>query len=194
MPEINFLFRFRDLIAPTLSEHKKIIDDKGECWWGWWKRPSEGARLEIWDALEKIASKKEPVPVGLFDSGSGKVFKAYVTAVKHPVIRDDETVDCTTNGDADCSGSPGGPCGFAGYRDWEIPNVKLLQSIVDYSVFSASSSVPGATRASGYWSSTTGANFAFGPNFAWSVAFNFGVVSFASKLTLDFARAVRPCS
>lgn len=35
--------------------------------------------------------------------------------------RDDVTVDCTTHGEADCVAGPGGPCGFAGHRDWRLP-------------------------------------------------------------------------
>jgi len=34
--------------------------------------------------------------------------------------RDDVSVDCSANGDADCAGV-GGPCGFAGHRDWRLP-------------------------------------------------------------------------
>src|SRR3972149_5638453 len=79
--------------------------------------------------------------------------------------QNDETVDCSTNGDADCAGV-GGACGFAGFRDWCIANVKKLQSIVNYSVFTPASSVPGLTAASGYLSSTTLAGFPIG---AWLV-------------------------
>ena len=42
------------------------------------------------------------------------------------------------------------PC-FAGHCDWRMPNVKELQSIVDYSKTNPASSVPGATAADGYW-------------------------------------------
>ena len=60
--------------------------------------------------------------------------------------QNDETVDCSTNGDADCGGV-GGLCGFAGFRDWCIPNVKKLQSIVDYGTFNMAidPSLPGST-------------------------------------------------
>ena len=101
-----------------------------------------------------------------------------------------ETTPCTT--DADCTGIGNGLCGLAGYGDWCIPNVKVLQSIVNYNVFNPSSSVPGATRASNYWSSTT---FADGPNDAWGVSFGSGGFVFgALKSNSFFARAVRPCS
>jgi hypothetical protein len=48
---IDFLFRFRDLVAPTIEEHRKIIEEHGTCWWGWWKRPSEDSRQPVWTEL-----------------------------------------------------------------------------------------------------------------------------------------------
>ena len=54
----------------------------------------------------------------------------------------DENISCTT--DEDCTSIGNELCGLAGYRDWMIPNVKILQSIVDYSADDPSSSVPGA--------------------------------------------------
>src|SRR5690348_17225050 len=83
-PPIQYLFRFRDLVAPTVEEHKKIISQQRSCWWGWWKRPSEDNRLEVWQALAESASSKAPVPVGLFHSGEGKVYRAWVTEVIKP--------------------------------------------------------------------------------------------------------------
>ncbi|MGH7799939.1 MAG: DUF1566 domain-containing protein [Thermodesulfobacteriota bacterium] len=95
------------------------------------------------------------------------------------------------------NGGPGGSCGFAGFRDWCIPNVKKLQSIVDYSTCvgcnggTAASSVPGLTASSIYWSATTNAGSSIG---AWVVNFFSGNVNNSIKTGFVSARAVRPCS
>ena len=97
-PSIRFLFRFRDLVGSTLVEHRKVIDRHGRCWWGWWKRPTEDDRIEVWGALAAEASVSNPQPVGLFDLGSGQVFLAYVQQVippkggagGHPRVPDEE--------------------------------------------------------------------------------------------------------
>lgn len=82
--EIRFLFRFRDLVANTLVEHKKIIENKGSCWWGWWKRPSESYRESVWTELSEAVRAHTEVPVGLFDSGTGQVHIAWITGVIQP--------------------------------------------------------------------------------------------------------------
>ena len=92
MPDINYVFRFRDLVAPTIAEHKKIISSRGSCWWGWWKRPSEDSRMDAWARLEKEASLASPIPIALFDSGSGRVFKALVVAVVAPTEGAENTI------------------------------------------------------------------------------------------------------
>src|SRR3990172_4068415 len=73
----------------------------------------------------------------------------------------DETTPCATN--RDCAGIGNGKCGHAGHRDWCIPNVKKLQSIVDYGTFNPASSFPGETAA-GYWSATTNAGATYNPS------------------------------
>jgi hypothetical protein len=84
MSEIRFLFRYRDLVAATIDEHRRVISERGWCWWGWWKRPSEDSRSDIWDDLERHTGSGQTVEVGLFDSGSGLVYRALVTNVIKP--------------------------------------------------------------------------------------------------------------
>src|SRR5712692_5802639 len=87
------------------------------------------------------------------------------------------------------------PC-FAGHCDWRVPNVKELQSIVDYGqigpaidpTFPGPTVAPGFTVTSFYWSSTS---FANGPLYAWLVGFNFGLVDFSGKNNTVHGRAVR---
>jgi len=82
--EIQFLFRFRDLVADTLSEHERLIADQGSCWWGWWKRPSESYREAAWQTLREALRSQGEVPVGLFDSGTGRVHVAWISDVIVP--------------------------------------------------------------------------------------------------------------
>src|SRR5262245_37989602 len=88
-PVIRFLFRYRDLVAPTLEEHHKIIEKHNACWWGWWKRPTEDARADVWDALAQEIAASGSAAVGLFDSGSASddaaVRRAKITAVIPPM-------------------------------------------------------------------------------------------------------------
>jgi 3',5'-cyclic AMP phosphodiesterase CpdA len=82
--EIRFLFRFRDLIADTIEEHYKVFAEKQSVWWGWWKRPTEDARMDIWAKLQEQASPGRPTKVGLFHSGTGFVYAAWVSEVIPP--------------------------------------------------------------------------------------------------------------
>ncbi|MBY5438547.1 metallophosphoesterase family protein [Rhizobium leguminosarum] len=91
MTDTQFVFRFRDLVATTIEEHEKIIKKDGTVWWGWWKRPSEDARADVWDQLSK-AAQAAPIKVILFDSGSGKTYEAVVVEVIAPVGDAEETV------------------------------------------------------------------------------------------------------
>ena len=71
-------------MAETILEHKAVIADKGCCWWGWWKRPLENARIDAWRQLQDAASLDKPAVVGLFDSGTGSVYRAEVIGVILP--------------------------------------------------------------------------------------------------------------
>lgn len=81
--DLRFLFRFRDLVAETIARHREVIDERGSVWWGWWKRPSEDNRADVWNAL-KAASPSNPISVGLFDSGRHFVYRAKVIGVIPP--------------------------------------------------------------------------------------------------------------
>lgn len=78
---------------------------------------------------------------------------------------------------------------FAGHDDWRLPNVRELQSIVDYGRWDpAINPVFGALSRS-YWSSSTYARY---PGIAWYVSFHVGVVaSDGDKVYLSHVRAVR---
>ncbi|MGH9195448.1 MAG: DUF1566 domain-containing protein [Acidimicrobiia bacterium] len=116
-----------------------------------------------------------------------EAFAEHVFALKN-MCQNDETVDCSVNGNADCA-LVGGKCGFAGKRDWRVPNVKELQSIVDYGRFGPSiDPIFGPTAASFYWSSTT---YARASVFAWNVGFLFGDVVANGKSFFLHVRAVR---
>ena len=98
--------------------------------------------------------------------------------------------------------------GFAGHTDWRIPNIKELQSIVNYEIeypgpvvdpvfhragtCTACSDVTAAscscTSSYYYWSSTADRR---NPNFAWDVLFSIGGGSENSKYYDMRARAVR---
>lgn len=122
----------------------------------------------------------------------------YVDALNN-ICANDETVDCSV--DADCAGVGGG-CGFAGERDWRLPNAKEIQSIMNYEVFAPSVSsafnnncTAGATVLTGSctatsltWTSTT---FARNPSSAWDGFFRGGFVTASPKNNLLRVRAVR---
>ena len=93
---------------------------------------------------------------------------------------------------------------FAGYSDWRVPNVKELQSIVNYEIAAPGPTVSPAfntacapsctvttcscTQSGFHWSSTT---YATSPLLAWGVRFLYGLVSYSDKPSNFYVRAVR---
>jgi Protein of unknown function (DUF1566) len=81
--------------------------------------------------------------------------------------------------------------GYAGHNDWRIPNVRELQSIVDYALFTpVIDPIFAPTAAARYWSSTSLSDDDF-PFSAWDVQFGNGLVDDSVKSFVLHVRAVR---
>lgn len=65
----GILLRFRDLVTEpggNIEEHRRIIDELGFAWWGWWARSHEKVPK---DDLAKLLVGRQHFPIILFDSG-----------------------------------------------------------------------------------------------------------------------------
>ena len=79
---------------------------------------------------------------------------------------------------------------YAGFADWRLPNIKELQSIVDYNRQNPSINMAYFlnTQNNYYWSSTTYVPSSIG---AWDVFFNDGLMSYNNKTSSYYVRCVR---
>lgn len=77
---------------------------------------------------------------------------------------------------------------LAGHDDWRLPNVRELQSVVDYSLFDPPIDPVFGTVSDWYWSSTS---YAPGALYAWPVSFVTGGVGIGGKDATLYVRAVR---
>jgi hypothetical protein len=93
---------------------------------------------------------------------------------------------------------------FAGHRDWRLPNIKELQSIVNCEIGYPGPTIAAAfntgctpgctvtscscTQSDGYWSSSS---YAGNPDYAWDVDFYSGNDGAGTKTSTYLVRAVR---
>ena len=73
------VLRFRDIELPlgeTIVRHKRKIAEHGFCWWGWLFRDYErNPHTELRQLAERL-NGRDSVPIALFDTGRGAVFRA----------------------------------------------------------------------------------------------------------------------
>ena len=77
---------------------------------------------------------------------------------------------------------------FAGHDDWRLPNVRELQSIVDYARHGPAVDPVFSVESKWYWSSSS---YNLAPGHAWNVGFDYGGVSRDRKGYDYYVRAVR---
>jgi len=160
-----------------------------------------GWMWEMKDSFDKITNYNNPHDAdnkytwGMTGSTEpdGTLFTDFLDKINNTCDGDEENTRCSTN--ADCQGIGNGLCGHAGHRDWCIPDVKKLQSIVDYGTSDPAASFDGdygadMNKGGLTWSSTS---LPQGDNRAWAVSFGAGVVNKPNKTSGTLARAVRPC-
>lgn len=73
----TLILRFRDLLSQdTILEHKKIIQEQGRVWWGWWAKPQEKVPVNEFNYLRGLCRKPGGLTVFLFDSGDRCLYQA----------------------------------------------------------------------------------------------------------------------
>jgi hypothetical protein len=77
---------------------------------------------------------------------------------------------------------------LGGETDWRLPNVRELESIVDFGRYNPAIDPVFSAESSWYWSSSSSVG---GPSRAWHVSFTDGRVSHGGKDGACYVRAVR---
>ena len=75
----TLVMRYRDLggIEDALQEHKKIVDETGFVWAGWWATPAEMVPLDAIKRL-KVEANKHPISLFLLNSTKRAIYPTLV--------------------------------------------------------------------------------------------------------------------
>ena len=80
--------------------------------------------------------------------------------------------------------------GFAGYKNWRLPSIKELSSIVEEQCIEPSINLAVFPESPSYWYWSS-SPFAVSSSFAWFVYFDYGYSDYLSKGDFNFVRLVR---
>ena len=77
----TLILRFRDFSElSTIEEHKRIIEENGYVYWGWWAKPQETVPLkDIMEFRKSLESSTKNII--LFDSGNQKLYTATCSGI-----------------------------------------------------------------------------------------------------------------
>jgi 3',5'-cyclic AMP phosphodiesterase CpdA len=82
----SIILRFRDLSTPagttTVSEHKKIISERGYVWWGWWHKQAETVPEQAFRNILGEIERTGRYQIYLFDSGKYQLRRARIVEIK----------------------------------------------------------------------------------------------------------------
>lgn len=137
----RLLLRFGNQLADTVPEHRAVIDESGQVWWGWWAKAWERIPTpEEWTQIEQhVVAGAE---IGLFDRRSLRYYIATCSDM-HRATDDDGRV-----------GSPDPSCTPQYYADDYFPvwfNVSAITSIDEVQFRSDFGFVPMADDQTLFW-------------------------------------------
>lgn len=80
----TIILRFRDLITEeggTINEHKDLISQYGEVWWGWWMRQYESPPRPLFKELSETIEKEGTILCYLFNSGTSILYSVQISKI-----------------------------------------------------------------------------------------------------------------
>ena len=78
----SMVLRFRDLAsANTIFEHRKLIEEYGYAWWGWWHKPPEKIPRHTFAQFSEVIESEGHLEIYLVDSGNELLYKATLNEI-----------------------------------------------------------------------------------------------------------------